>query len=87
MKRTRTDGWLGWIGLTAYVVIWDVVAQRTHGQTLTQAWRNGLAKHRILAVLLWILGGIVGAHLFFPPDKWAKFDLIHRVGRLVPEPK
>lgn len=87
MKRTRTDGWLGWIGLAAYVVIWDVVAQRTHGQTLTQAWRNGLARHRIFAVLLWATGGIVAAHLLLPPDKWAKFDLIHRVGRLVPEPK
>jgi hypothetical protein len=74
-------GWVGWLLLGAFVVGWDLVAAVTNNESLTIAFRHGVAQTAwkwpvlVIAVLLLV-------HLFLPPRLW-KYDPLDRTYKRV----
>lgn len=82
MQSRRNDGWVGWLVVVMVIVGWDVYALRSDGQTMTDWWRQTLRRHPLLGLLLWLVGGTVGGHLFLKPKWFRRVDVIHLLGKL-----
>lgn len=71
------SGTKAWMGLAAYVLLWDLWAVKSKKETLSQAFCNGL-KHPIKRWRIIALWAYITAHLFtwIPP----KYDPLRCIG-------
>lgn len=69
-------GTIGWVGLAAYVIAWDILAPETLSSAVDRA-----LEHPSMKYVAWGIGGVVSGHLFnvIPPA----LDPIQRVGDYV----
>ena len=52
-------GTIGWAGLAAYVIAWDILAPETLSSAVDRA-----LDHNVMKYLAFATGGIISAHLF-----------------------
>lgn len=72
----ETIGTAGWIGLTAYVVAFDVLAPETLSSAMDRYLEDDKTKY-----IAWAVGGVVTAHLFnlIPPE----YDILQKTSDYV----
>lgn len=71
-------GTVGWIGLSAYVLAWDILAPETLSGAVDRALEHKTAKY-----VAWAVGGVVTAHLFnLIPEE---YDLLQQASDFIGE--
>ena len=62
-KTMQDEGRFGWLGMTIWIILWDIWAWRTGHQTMTVAFKK-LTHTPIGRIVLTVIWGALTLHLF-----------------------